>query len=56
MAKKKSKREDVWLECSDCGSRNYRTSISVAEGAPKLELKKFCKKEHKHTDHKLRRK
>ena len=54
--KKKSKREDVWLECSDCGQRNYRTNVSVAAGMPKLELKKFCKSERKHTVHKIRRK
>jgi len=53
---KKSKREYVWLECSQCSERNYRTSISVAEGAPKLSLKKFCKRERAHTVHKLRRK
>ncbi len=53
---KKSKREDVWLECSECSGRNYRTSISVAEGVPKLELKKFCRKERKRTIHKIRRK
>jgi large subunit ribosomal protein L33 len=56
MAKKKSKREDVWLECSQCGSRNYRTNVSVADGTPKLQLMKFCKNERKHTEHKLRRK
>ncbi len=56
MAKKKSKREYVWLECAECGQRNYRTDVSVAEGAPKLELKKFCQTERKHTLHKLRRK
>jgi len=56
MAKKKSKRENVWLECSQCGSRNYRTAVSVAEGAPKLELKKFCKGERTRTVHKVRRK
>jgi len=56
MAKKKSKREYVWLECTQCRNRNYRTSISVAEGTPKLEFKKFCKKERKRTVHKIRRK
>jgi len=56
MAKKKSKREYVWLECRECGHRNYRTSVNVAEGTPKLELKKFCKNERKHTVHKIRRK
>ncbi len=54
--KKKGKREQVWLECKECGQRNYRTSVSVAEGAPKLELKRYCKFERKHTAHKLRRK
>ncbi|MHC4572181.1 MAG: 50S ribosomal protein L33 [Planctomycetota bacterium] len=56
MAKKKSKREYVWLECKQCSNRNYRTSVNVAEGVPKLELKKFCKNERKHTVHKIRRK
>jgi large subunit ribosomal protein L33 len=53
---KKSKREYVWLECSQCGNRNYRTSINVSTGTPKLERKKFCSNEHAHTVHKLRRK
>jgi large subunit ribosomal protein L33 len=53
---KAQKREDVWLECSECGGRNYRTNISVAQGTPKLELKKFCKVERKRTVHKIRRK
>ncbi|MCJ7728452.1 MAG: 50S ribosomal protein L33 [Sedimentisphaerales bacterium] len=57
MAKKKSKREYIWLECSDCGSRNYRTGINTAvETSKKLELKKFCKRERKHTVHKAKRK
>ncbi|MEJ2647450.1 MAG: 50S ribosomal protein L33 [Sedimentisphaerales bacterium] len=56
MAKRKSKREYVWLECSQCKSRNYRTSVSVAEGTPKLELRKFCKTERERTVHKIRRK
>jgi len=53
---KNAKREYVWLECKDCGTRNYRTEVNVMGGVPKLELKKFCKKERKHTDHKIRRK
>jgi large subunit ribosomal protein L33 len=56
MAKKKSKRENVWLECKECGNRNYRTSVNVSEGTPKIELKKFCKSERTHTAHKIRRK
>jgi len=53
---KKSKREYVWLECSQCNERNYRTEVSVAEGTPKFTLKKYCKKERAHTVHKIRRK
>jgi large subunit ribosomal protein L33 len=53
---KKSKRENVWLECKQCGHRNYRTSISTAEGVPKIEPKKFCNNERAHTVHKIRRK
>ena len=51
MAKAK-KREDVWLECKECGQRNYRTEINVSAGTPKLELKKFCKWCRKQTAHK----
>lgn len=50
------KREYVWLECTVCKERNYRTQVSVVQGAPKLELKKFCKKQRKRTVHKVRRK
>jgi len=48
-------REYVWLECSVCGSRNYRTQKET-RGADRLEMKKFCRKERKHTPHKESRK
>ena len=41
-------REHVWLECTSCGSRNYRTEKET-RGADRLERKKFCRKERKHT-------
>ncbi|AQQ10305.1 MULTISPECIES: 50S ribosomal protein L33 [Sedimentisphaera] len=53
---KSLKREHVWFECKDCGSRNYRTPVNVVGGVPKIELKKYCKNERKHTVHKIRRK
>lgn len=56
MAKKNQRREDVWMQCTECGELNYRTSINVTGGAPKLELKKYCSRDRKHTAHKLRRK
>ena len=55
MAKSK-KREYVWLECKECGDRNYRTEVNVQGGTPKFELVKFCKRERKRTSHKIRRK
>jgi len=48
-------REYVWLECTACGARNYRTEKET-RGANRLELKKFCRKERKHTSHKETRK
>jgi large subunit ribosomal protein L33 len=48
-------REYVWLECTVCGARNYRTEKET-RGAERLELKKFCRKERKHTAHKESRK
>lgn len=53
---KAAKREHVWLECKGCGDRNYRTEVNVQGGTPKLELKKYCKRERKRTVHKIRRK
>ena len=56
MAKKKgTARTYVTLECTVCGSRNYRTSKQT-RGTPKLEIKKYCKQERKHTLHKERKK
>ena len=48
-------REYVWLECSQCGERNYRVQKET-RGANRLELKKYCRRERKHTPHKESRK
>ncbi len=53
---KAAKREYVWLQCKECGDLNYRTSVNVMGGVPKLELRKFCKRERKHSAHKIKRK
>ena len=55
MAKSKA-REYVWMQCSECGELNYRTEVRVAGGTPKLVLEKFCPRERKRTEHKLKRK
>ncbi|MEM7168195.1 MAG: 50S ribosomal protein L33 [Planctomycetota bacterium] len=60
MAKsKKANREHVWLQCSESGDLNYRTSINVKGGiSEKLRggLKKYCRRLRKHTLHKIKRK
>jgi len=50
------KREWVWLQCKECDDLNYRTTVNVQGGTPKLELKKYCRRERKRTVHKLKRK
>jgi large subunit ribosomal protein L33 len=53
---KAQRREDAWLQCTQCGELNYRTEVNVMGGAPKLELKKYCRHERVRTLHKLKRK
>ncbi|MFH0963311.1 MAG: 50S ribosomal protein L33 [Planctomycetota bacterium] len=48
-------REHITLECSECGLRYYRTQKET-KGGGRLELKKFCRKDRKHTVHKERKK
>ena len=55
MAKTKA-REYVFLQCSECKALNYRTNVRVTGGTPKLALKKYCRVERKHTEHKIKRK
>ena len=56
MAKKGQKREYVWLQCSETGDLNYRTSVNVQGGTPKFTLMKYSPKLRKHTLHKESRK
>lgn len=56
---KASKREWVWLECTETGDLNYRTEINVQQGVPeKLKggLKKYSPRLRRHTQHKIKRK
>ena len=53
---KAAKREYVWLQCTECDDLNYRTTVNVQGGVPKLRLKKFCVRERKRTVHKIKRK
>ncbi len=53
---KSVKREYVWLQCTECSDLNYRVSVNVQGGTPKLELKKYCPRSRKRTVHKVKRK
>ena len=57
--KKSADREFVWLQCSECGDLNYRTSIRVKGGIDdklKSGMKKYSPRLRKHTLHKIKRK
>jgi large subunit ribosomal protein L33 len=50
------KREWVWLQCTETGDLNYRTTVSVLGGVPKIQLKKYSPRLRKRTLHKIKRK
>jgi len=55
---KASKREWVWLQCSETGDLNYRTQINVQGGIPERlreGLMKYSKRLRKRTRHKIKR-
>jgi len=60
MAKKKAgAREYVWLQCSETGDLNYRTSINIKGGIDervKEGYSKYSPRLRKHTLHKIKRK
>jgi len=60
MAKKKAEaREHVWLQCSESGDLNYRTSVNTKGGLPeklKAGMQKYSPRLRKHTLHKIKRK
>lgn len=56
---KASKREWVWLQCSESGDLNYRIELNMSKGVPerlKDGLKKYSKRLRRHTIHKVKRK
>jgi large subunit ribosomal protein L33 len=53
MAKAKGKSvELIALQCSECNRRNYTTQKNRKNTQAKLELKKYCPHDRKHTLHK----
>ena len=62
MAKKaKAKREWVWLQCTETGDLNYRTTMNVMGGLPEkfkgtgAGLNKYSKRLRRQTLHKVKR-
>jgi len=51
MAKKTS-REVVTLECTQCNERNYTTEKNKRNDPGRMELKKYCPRCRTHTVHK----
>ena len=51
-SKKKGPVEKIALQCSECKQKNYTTEKNRRNMQGKMELKKYCKFEQKHTLHK----
>jgi len=49
---KNEKRVQVTLACEDCKRRNYITTKNKINDRERIEMKKFCQWERKHTLHK----
>ena len=48
----KDDRISLTLKCTECGEENYLTSKNKKKHADRLELKKYCPFDRKHTLHK----
>lgn len=45
-------REQILLQCTECKRRNYTATRDKRKKTERLELKKFCRFDRKHTLHK----
>jgi large subunit ribosomal protein L33 len=45
-------RDIIILQCTECKQRNYNTTRNKKQNKDKLEIKKYCKFDRKHTLHK----
>jgi large subunit ribosomal protein L33 len=45
-------RENIVLQCTECKRRNYTGTRDKRKRPERLELKKFCSFDRKHTVHK----
>ncbi len=48
---KKDVRPVVTLECTECHERNYLTEKNRRNDSGRLELRKYCPRQRKHTLH-----
>ena len=49
---KSDKRVKITLECTECKERNYITMKSMVNDRERLEMKKYCARDRRHTNHK----
>jgi large subunit ribosomal protein L33 len=49
--RRNTERVQIVLSCTECGSRNYKTTRARREGIQPLSLKKFCRICNRHTIH-----
>jgi large subunit ribosomal protein L33 len=49
---KNDKRVKITLECTECKRRNYITMKSKINDRERMEMKKYCSFDRKHTPHK----
>ena len=49
---KSEKRVKITLECTECKERNYSTMKSKVNDRERLEMKKYCSRDRRHTNHK----
>jgi large subunit ribosomal protein L33 len=52
MAKKSGGPEKIALQCTECSRKNYTTMKNKKNSQGKMEKKKYCKWDKKHTVHK----
>ncbi len=45
-------RDKIGLKCTECGDINYTTTKNKKTHTEKFEIRKYCKREKKHTLHK----
>jgi large subunit ribosomal protein L33 len=51
MAKKEGNRPKVTLACTECKQRNYVTVKNRVNDRDRIEMRKYCRWERKHTLH-----